>query len=107
MIMHNPPHPGLLVKRALIDHTDLTITEAAKTLGVGRVTLSKLINRKSGISAEMAVRLSIVLRTSSEMWANMQAMFDLAQAEKHRCQLDLEPICSGKNGAQLEDRDSA
>ena len=69
MIMHNPPHPGLLVKRALIDNTALNVTEAAKKLGVGRVTLSKLINKKSGISAEMAVRLSIVLRTSSEMWS--------------------------------------
>lgn len=82
--MHNPPHPGLIVKRALIDGTGLTVTEAAKQLDVGRVTLSKLINGKSGISSEMAVRLSIALNTSSEMWANMQTMYDLSQAELNR-----------------------
>lgn len=84
MIMHNPPHPGLVVKRALIDGTGLSITEAAKALGVGRVTLSKIINKKSGISPEMAVRLSLALNTSSEMWINMQSMYDLWQAEKKR-----------------------
>ena len=105
--MNEPPHPGLLVKRALIDHTDLTVTEAAKKLGVGRVTLSKLINGKSGISAEMAVRLSIVLRTSSEMWANMQTMYDLAEAEKHRGDYHLGSIYSDKQDTQSKDRDSA
>ncbi len=92
MSMHNPPHPGELVKRSLIDNTSLTVTEAAKCLGVGRVTLSKLINGKSGISPEMAVRLSIVLKTSSEMWMNMQCMYDLARAEKLRKRLKLKPL---------------
>lgn len=81
MLMHNPPHPGKVVKQALIDGTGLTVTEAAKQLGVGRITLSKLINGKSGISPEMSVRLSIALNTSSEMWANMQTMYDLWHAE--------------------------
>lgn len=84
MIMHNPPHPGLVVKRMLIDSAELSITEAAKALGVGRVTLSKILNKKSGISPEMAVRLSLALNTSSEMWINMQSMYDLWQAEKKR-----------------------
>lgn len=92
MIMHNPPHPGLIVKRALIEGTGLTVTEAAQQLGVGRVTLSKLVNCKSGISSEMAVRLSIALNTSSEMWANMQAMYDLYQAELNRKSLHIQPI---------------
>jgi antitoxin HigA-1 len=87
MLMHNPPHPGLVVKRILIEGAHLSITEAAKALGVGRVTLSKLLNKKSGISPEMAVRLSIALNTSSEMWVNMQAMYDLWQAEKKRKKL--------------------
>ena len=77
MLMHNPPHPGTIIKRILIKNANLLITEAAKALGVGRVTLSKLINKKSGISPEMAVRLSLALNTSSEMWVNMQAMYDL------------------------------
>jgi addiction module HigA family antidote len=92
MIMHNPPHPGLVVKKALIDNTGLTITQAAEQLGVGRITLSKIINGKSGISPEMAVRLSIVLNTSSEMWLNMQTMYDLAQAEKKRKKLHLKQL---------------
>jgi len=92
MIMHKPPHPGLVVKRSLIDGTGLSITEAAELLGIGRVTLSKLINGKSGISPEMAVRLSIVLETSSEMWINMQSMYDLAQAEKKRRKFRLKPL---------------
>lgn len=82
--MHNPPHPGLVVKRVLIDGTQLSISDAAKALGIGRVTLSKIINGKSGISSEMAVRLSKALDTSSEMWINMQSMYDLWQAEKKR-----------------------
>ena len=91
-MMHNPPHPGMIVKRALIEGTGLTATAAAEKLGVGRVTLSKLVNGKSGISPEMAVRLSIVLNTSSEMWLNMQSMYDLSIAEKKRKKLKLTPI---------------
>ena len=84
MLMHNPPHPGLVVKRMLIEGAGLSVTDAAKALQVGRVTLSKLLNQKSGISPEMAVRLSLALNTSSEMWMNMQAMYDLWLAEKKR-----------------------
>lgn len=84
MLMHKPPHPGSVVKRMLIDHAHLSVTDAAKALGVGRVTLSKLLNKKSGISPEMAVRLSLALNTSSEMWINMQSIYDLWQAEKKR-----------------------
>ena len=94
--MHNPPHPGKVVKRALIDGTGLTVTEAAKQLGVGRITLSKLINGKSGISPEMSVRLSIALNTSSEMWANMQTMYDLWHAELKRNTLDVHLIAPPK-----------
>lgn len=84
MLMHNPPHPGLLVKRMLISGAGLSVTSAAKALNIGRVTLSKLLNQRSGISSEMAVRLSIALNTSSEMWTNMQSMYDLWNAEKKR-----------------------
>lgn len=92
MLMHNPPHPGQVVKRMLIDGTGFSVTAAAAALGVGRVTLSKLINKKSGISPEMAVRLSLALNTSSEMWINMQGMYDLWHAEKKRKRLRVVPI---------------
>jgi len=73
MLMHNPPHPGKVIKRTLLDDSNLSVTEAAKALGAGRITLSRLINGHIGISPEMAVRLSLALNTSSEMWINMQA----------------------------------
>lgn len=92
MTMHNPPHPGLLVKKSLIDNTGLTITSAAEHLGVQRITLSNLVNCKSGISPEMAVRLSKALKTSSAMWANMQSAYDLAKAEKRRSKIKVKPI---------------
>jgi len=92
MQMHNPPHPGELVKHMLIENAGLSVTDAAAALGVGRVTLSKVINKKSGISPEMAVRLSLALQTSSEMWMNMQSMYDLWQAEKKRKKLKVKPI---------------
>ena len=87
MLMHNPPHPGSIVRRMLIEGAKLSVTDAAKALGIGRVTLSKLLNKKSGISPEMAVRLSLALNTSSEMWINMQSMYDLSLAEKQRKKL--------------------
>ena len=87
MLMHNPPHPGLIVRRMLLEGAGLSVTDAAKALGIGRVTLSRLINAQSGISAEMAIRLSLALNTSSEMWINMQSMYDLWQAEKKRKRL--------------------
>ncbi|EKD53701.1 MAG: Transcriptional regulator, XRE family protein [uncultured bacterium] len=89
MLMHNPPHPGQMVRRILIEEAHLSVTGAAKALGIGRVTLSKLLNKKSGISPEMAIRLSLALNTSSEMWINMQSMYDLWHAEKKRKKLRL------------------
>lgn len=92
MLMHNPPHPGKVVERALLGGSNLSITEAAAALGVGRVTLSRLIHGHTGISPEMAVRLSLALNTSSEMWMNMQAMYDLSWAEKKRKKLKVQAI---------------
>ena len=87
MLMHNPAHPGEVLKELCIEPLGLTVTEAAKGLGVSRNTLSAILNGKSGISPEMAVRLSIVFNTSSESWLNQQSQYDLWQAEKHRKKL--------------------
>ena len=70
MLMHNPPHPGEVLKELCIEPLGLTVTEAAKGLGVSRKTLSTILNGKSGISPEMEVRLSIAFNTSSESWLN-------------------------------------
>ncbi|WP_456418252.1 HigA family addiction module antitoxin [Thiolapillus sp.] len=89
MLMHNPPHPGEVLKELCIEPLGLTVTEAAKALGVSRKTLSAILNGKSGISPEMAVRLSIAFNTSSESWLNQQTQFDLWQAEQHRKELNV------------------
>ena len=92
MLMHNPPHPGLIIKELCLDPLKLSVTDAAAALGVSRKTLSCIINGKAGISPEMAVRLSIAFDTSSESWVNQQAQYDLWQAELHRHELKVTPL---------------
>ncbi len=87
MLMHNPPHPGLVIKELCIEPLGLTVTDTAKALGISRKTLSSIINGKAGISPEMAVRLSIAFNTTSESWINQQSQYDLWQAEQHRDEL--------------------
>ena len=70
MKMHNPPHPGEILRELCIAPLGLSITEAAEALGVTRKTLSSILNGRSGISPEMAVRLSLAFGTSSESWLN-------------------------------------
>jgi addiction module HigA family antidote len=84
MLMHNPPHPGEIIRELCIEPLGLTVTEAAKALGVSRNTLSKVLNGHANVSPEMAIRLSIAFNTTSESWLNQQMQFDLWQAEKER-----------------------
>lgn len=80
MSMHNPPHPGEVIREFL---GEMSVSAAAKHLGVGRVTLSRVLNGKAAVSAEMAVRLACALGTSSpEVWLGMQAQFDLWQLRR-------------------------
>jgi len=92
MLMHNPPHPGEIIKALCIEPLGLSITETAKALGVSRKTLSSIVNGKSGVSPEMAVRLSIAFNTSSESWLNQQTQYDLWQAEQHRSELHVKRL---------------
>jgi len=78
--MHNPAHPGEVLREYLPE--DMTIGEAARRLGVSRQALSALLNRRAGVSAEMALRLSQALGTSAEMWVSMQAAYDLWEARQ-------------------------
>lgn len=87
MRMHNPPHPGRIIKELCLDPLGLSVTEAAKGLGVSRKTLSAILNGRAGISPEMAVRLSIAFNTTSESWLNQQSQYDLWHAEQGRKQL--------------------
>lgn len=91
-MIHNPKHPGKLVKSLCLDPLELSVTTAAKALKVSRSTLSKLLNGHIAISPEMAIRLAIVFSTSEELWGNLQVSYDLWQANKSRHKLHLRPI---------------
>ena len=82
MRMHNPPHPGEIIREFCIEPLDLTVTEAAEALGVARKTLSNLLNGRAGISPEMAFRLSKVFGRTPEGWLRLQFQFDLWKAEQ-------------------------
>ena len=85
--MHNPPHPGKIIKALCLDPLGLTVTEAAIGLGVSRKTLSGILNGRAGFDPERAVRLSIAFDTSAESWINQQTQYDLWHAEQGRKQL--------------------
>lgn len=78
MRMHNPPHPGLVLREFL---GELTVTEAAARFGITRPALSRILNGSADASADMALRLRDALGTSAEMWLNLQTQYDLWQAE--------------------------
>jgi addiction module HigA family antidote len=82
MPMKNPPHPGRSIRNACLDALGLSVTEGAKVLGVSRQTLNNIIHGKSGISPEMAIRLSKAFGSTPETWLRMQLAYDLAQARK-------------------------
>lgn len=92
--MHNPPHPGKILRQLCIEPLGLSVTQAAAALGVSRKTLSSILNEHSGISPEMAVRLSIAFGTTSESWLNQQVQFDLWQAEQHRKTLKVKKLAA-------------
>jgi len=84
MKMHNPPHPGEILRELCLDPAGISVTDAAKALDISRKTLSAIVNGRSGISPEMAVRLSIAFDTTAESWLNQQSQYDLWHAEQHR-----------------------
>jgi addiction module HigA family antidote len=92
MRMKNPPHPGKHVRYDCIEPLGLTITDAAKRLGVTRQALNNLVNGKAGISPEMAIRLSKAFGGSPDVWLGMQMDFDLAQAEKKASRINVRRI---------------
>jgi addiction module HigA family antidote len=87
--MHNPPHPGEIIRELCIEPLGISITEAAAGLGVSRKTLSAILNGRAGISAEMALRLSMAFDTSPESWLAQQSQYDLwvTRQEKKRLQV--------------------
>lgn len=90
MPMKNPAHPGRIVRSACLEPLGLSVTEGAKILGVTRQTLTKIVNGKSGISAEMAIRLAKAFGSTAEIWVRMQASYDLAQARKNESKINVQ-----------------
>ena len=83
--MHNPPHPGEVLKDTVFRRGGgLSVTEFAKRLGVSRVALSRVVNGRAGVSAELAIRLAAALGGSAESWLRMQVSYDLWQAQRKR-----------------------
>ena len=80
MIARKPTHPGEVFMKDVIKPLGISITEAAQKLGVSRKTLSELVNQKSSLSPEMALRISEATKTSAESWLNMQTKLDLWNA---------------------------
>ena len=81
MRMHNPPHPGTILREYL---GSVSVTDAARHLGITRVALSRVLNGAAGISPEMALRLSEALGTTPELWLGMQSQYDLWQTARKR-----------------------
>ena len=92
MLMHDPPHPGHVLKELCLEPLGFTVADAAKALGVSRKMLSMVVNGRAGISPEMAIRLSIAFDTSAESWLNQQTQFEWWQAEQHRSELKVERL---------------
>jgi addiction module HigA family antidote len=82
MQMHDPAHPGEVIRELCLEALNLSVTDAAKALGVTRKALSELLNGRSGVSPVMALRLAKAFDTSAERWLSMQQQFDLWQARK-------------------------
>ena len=92
-MMRNPSHPGEIV-RECIEGLKLNVSNTAKALGVTRVTLSRLLNAKSKVSPDMAVRLSKAFGSTTGFWLRLQLNFDLAQIEKRASRINVRRISS-------------
>lgn len=90
--MHNPPHPGEIIRELCLKPLGITVSDAAKALGVSRKALSELLNGRTGVSPEMAIRLSIAFDTTPESWLAQQMQHDLWKAEGKRKDLKVERL---------------
>src|SRR6202521_2938260 len=97
MKMHKPPPPGEVLKELCLKPLELSVTEAARALGVSRKTLSSILNGRAGISPEMAVRLSLAFGTTAESWMNQQVQHDLWHVERRRKKLRVARLSAARS----------
>jgi addiction module HigA family antidote len=89
--MYNPPHPGEVLQDTVLGEEGISVSEFARKLDVSRVALSRVVNGRAAVSADMALRLAAALGGSAESWLRMQAAYDLWHAAKRR-KLKIEPL---------------
>jgi len=94
MMMHNPPHPGEVIRELCFEPLGISVTAAAKALGVSRKTLSALLNGRAGISPEMAIRLAKAFGTTPESWLEQQMQYDLWRATQRMQHTDVERLAA-------------
>ena len=92
MPMNNPIHPGAIVREECLKPTGLSVTEGAKRLGVGRQTLSKLVNERASVSIEMAYRLSKAFGSTPETWLGMRMAYDLARSRHLEDSIEIDRV---------------
>ena len=90
MPMKNPPHPGHTIKDACLDPLGLSVTEAAKVLGIARHTLSRVLHGHAGLSPEMAIRLEKAGWSNADHWLRLQTAYDLAQARQREREIKVQ-----------------
>lgn len=91
MVMFKPPHPGRHIRETCIEPLGMSVTETAKALGVTRQTLNNLVNERSGISPEMAVRLEKMGWGTAEGWLRLQLNYDLAEVRRREKEINVQP----------------
>ena len=92
--MHNPPHPGEILRELCFEPLGLTVTEAAAALGVSRKTLSAILNGRAGITAEMALRLAKAFDTTPESWLHSQMQHDLWRVRRSKKKLQVRRLAA-------------
>lgn len=93
-MMYNPPHPGEVIRELCLMPLGLSVTRAAKALGVTRKTLSELVNGRAGVSPEMAIRLSTAFNTTPEVWLKHQMQYDLWHAQQTLKKVKVEKLAA-------------
>jgi antitoxin HigA-1 len=92
MNMHRPPHPGEIIRELCLRPLRITVTQAARALGVSRKSLSEILNGRAGVSPEMALRLSLAFDASAESWLNQQMHYDLWTMRQRRKRLKVKKL---------------
>jgi addiction module HigA family antidote len=104
MSMKNPVHPGRIVRHDCLEPLGLSVTEGAKALGITRQALNNLVNEKSGISPEMAIRLSKAFGSTPETWLQLQMNYELAEARKQEDKIKVKRVPQRKQPQPSEAR---